>query len=57
MDRLLVDRPWMPQGQVFQAQGCPRPQEAYNQGQQSRDEGEPDQKPPHNAVSQEGGLR
>ena len=57
MDRLLVDRQLMPQCQVFQAQGCPRPKEAHNQGQQRRDDGEHDQKPPHKAVSQDGGLR
>jgi hypothetical protein len=44
----------MPQGQVFQAQRGPRPKEACHKGQQSRDDGKHDQKPPHHGVSEDG---
>jgi hypothetical protein len=56
-DGLLVDRQLMPQGQVFQAQGCPRPEEACDASQQSRDDGEHDQKPPHHDLWEDGEVR
>jgi hypothetical protein len=54
---LLVDPQLMPQGQMFQAQGYPQPKEAHNQGQQSRDDREHDEKPPHHDTTEDGGVR
>ena len=52
MDSLSIDRELMPQGQVFQAQRGPRPEEACHEGQQSLDDGKHDQRPQHHGVSE-----
>jgi proteasome assembly chaperone (PAC2) family protein len=51
MGRLLVNRQLTPQRQVFQAQGCPGPEESHSEGQQSREDGEHHQRPPHKRMS------
>jgi hypothetical protein len=40
MDGLFVNRQLMPQRQIFQAQGCPGPEEPHSEGEQSREDGE-----------------
>ena len=55
MGRLWVNRPLRPQRQVCQAQGYPGPEESRSEGQQSPEDGEPQQRPPHTRLSEGGG--
>src|SRR5262245_30493462 len=57
MGRLLVNRPWMPQRRVCHAQRCPGPEESHSEGPQSREDGEPHQRPPHKRMAAGGEVR
>ena len=51
MEGLLVNRQLMPQRQMFQTQGRPGAEESHGEGQQSREDREHDQRPPHHRTS------
>ena len=57
MGRLSVNRPLIPQPLVCQAQGCPGPEGSHREGRQSREDGEPHQRPPHKHMAAGGEVR
>ena len=56
MGGLLINRPWMPQRRVCQAQGRPGPKGSHSEGPQSQEEGAPLQRPPQKRMSAGGAV-